>query len=201
MSGVTWSTPPPHGSQGNTRQPPGPVSRAFGPVWRNLHPKQQRHPHRKVLFGARKKTGPHKLTAQPPHCTGSTPCVPYGSSVSPGGTRLPCCGCARWGLLRPHLKAPILVRLSTTHRLACTKIAAGPWRPPTDPPGLDCSRCGPATVPGLLPGAALPQNAKAHWTPHPNEPAKNGARQKKALRHFISPGHVRTSTGHGIGSV
>ena len=129
-------------------------------------PKTRRHPHKMVLFGARKKTGPHKLTAQPPHCPGSTPCVPIGSSVSPGGTQLPCCGCARWGLLHPHLKAPILLRLSTTHRPACMKMAEGPWRPPTDPPGLDCSRCGPAAVPGLLPGAALPQNAKAHWTPH-----------------------------------
>ena len=122
-------------------------------------------PSQNGTFWCKKKNGPHKLTAQPPHCTGSTPCVPNGSSVSPGGTRLPCCGCARGGLLHPHLKAPILVRLSTTHRLACTKIAAGPWRPPTDPPGLDCSRCGPAAVPGLVPGTTLPQNAKAHWTP------------------------------------
>ena len=128
-------------------------------------PKPRRNPHKMVLFGARKKTGPHKLTAQPPHCTGSTPCVPDGSSISPEGTRLPCCGCARWGVLHPHLKAPILVRLSTTHQLACTKIAAGPWRPPTDPPGLDCSRCGSAAVPGLVPGTTPPQNAKAHWTP------------------------------------
>ena len=128
--------------------------------------KTRRYPHKRVLFGARKKTGPHKLTAQPPHCTGSTPCVPIGSSVSPGGTQLPCCGCARWSLLHPHLKAPILLRLSTTHRPACMKMAEGPWRPPMDPPGLDCSRCGPAAVPGLVPGTTLPQNAKAHWTPH-----------------------------------
>ena len=158
--------PTAQGSQGNTRRPPGPVSRASGPIWWRLRPKPRRHPHKTVLFGARKKTGPHKLTAQPPHCTGSTPCVPIGSSVSPGGTRLPCCGCARCGLLHSHLKAPVLVQLSTTHRPACTKMAEGPWRPPTDTPGFGCSRCSPETVPGLLPGTALPQNAKAHWTPH-----------------------------------
>ena len=66
------------------------------------------------------------------------------------------------GSVAPPLKAWILVRLSTTHRPACSKIAEGPWRPPNGPPGLDWSRCGVTTVPDLLSGTALPQNTKAH---------------------------------------
>lgn len=46
-------------------------------------PKPRRNPHKMVLFGARKKTGPQKLTAQPPHCTGSGSLVLRVESFSP----------------------------------------------------------------------------------------------------------------------